>query len=78
MPTKWLHERAKGSKNEHGMPPRRASSSFLARRVRKGPRAREREGKRERGREREREGKREREGERERGEEREKERQRER
>jgi hypothetical protein len=24
MPTKWLQERAKGSKNEHGMPPRRA------------------------------------------------------
>ena len=26
IPTKWLQERAKGSKNEHGMPPRRASS----------------------------------------------------
>ena len=24
MPTKWLQERAKGSKNEHGMPPPRA------------------------------------------------------
>jgi len=24
MPTKWLQERAKGSKNEHGMPPHRA------------------------------------------------------
>ena len=24
MPTKWLQERANGSKNEHGMPPRRA------------------------------------------------------
>ena len=24
MPTKWLQERAKGSKNEHGIPPRRA------------------------------------------------------
>ena len=24
MPTKWLQERAKGSKNEHEMPPHRA------------------------------------------------------
>jgi len=24
MPTKWLQERAKGSKNGHGMPPHRA------------------------------------------------------
>jgi len=29
MPTKWLQKRAKGSKNEHGMPRRRASSGLV-------------------------------------------------
>ena len=34
MPTKWLQERAQGSKNEHGMPPHRGLRGLLARKRR--------------------------------------------